>query len=533
VAGATDSFGQGQGDFWILKLRGDGIVEWQKTFGGARLDYAYSIQQTNDGGYIVAGESASFDPRTSGSFEGSCGFLDTGCFDAWILKLTPEGSIEWQKSYGGAAYDGAKSIQQTSDGGYVVAGQTSSFEGGWYGWAFKLDQFGSLKWDRIYGGSDGNDAKSIRQTAGGNYILVGVTSSLGAGSEDVVIFKLDDIGNVGGCPLVGQCDTNVANTNVVGNDTNVAGRDTSVAPLVNAISVLSSSASVSEICYATGLRPPLRWEWQDWLDRIIECSRTPVPGSYFPRCPPPQCPECLFLFSMYATERKVPDYLPSLYREILLWLSLPERYFHLSDSSINQLEGLFGRAQAGLNYDPSLMKEVSESLKQIKRTGEVNPLMAGKLAEAVSAIELDLSNPSRIIKKVAAGEKTKIDLEGMAWLSLKNPRKAGTIALQIRNGFPAALPGFNPPWPVFTYDFEGTSLEADSIDVSFYFGGISLIGQLPEVRLFEWDGKVYMDITANVDKVRKVVTGRTHHLAEYVVVTPDLNVRPGKSLIKK
>ncbi|MEE9584961.1 MAG: hypothetical protein V3W51_05715 [Candidatus Brocadiales bacterium] len=112
VTGETRSFGAGEGDFWVLKLRPDGTVEWQKTYGGVDSDRPFSIQQAGDGGYIVAGETWSF-------------YAGEG--DAWVLKLEPDGTVEWQKTYGGGSYDNTHFIRQTDDGGYIAAGYTASF----------------------------------------------------------------------------------------------------------------------------------------------------------------------------------------------------------------------------------------------------------------------------------------------------------------------------------------------------------------------------------------------------------------------
>jgi hypothetical protein len=111
VAGPTSSFGAGSYDIWVLKLNADGTVAWQKTYGGSSGDYAYSIQQTSDGGYIVAGPASSFPGGTP--------------YAIWVLKLNADGTVAWQKTYGGLGYVTASFIQQTSDGGYIVAGDTS------------------------------------------------------------------------------------------------------------------------------------------------------------------------------------------------------------------------------------------------------------------------------------------------------------------------------------------------------------------------------------------------------------------------
>jgi hypothetical protein len=116
---------------WILKLHPSGEIHWQKTYAGGKGDYARSIQQTNDGGYIVAGNTSSF-----GAVSG----------DEWIMKLDSEGGVEWQKSIGGKGQDFARSIQQTTDGGYIVAGTTYSFGlGDGDIWVLKLDASGDIE----------------------------------------------------------------------------------------------------------------------------------------------------------------------------------------------------------------------------------------------------------------------------------------------------------------------------------------------------------------------------------------------------
>jgi len=181
-AGEAGSFGAGGYDVWVLKLDSAGNVAWQKTYGGDSVDFAYSIQQTSDGGYIVAGETWSFGP---------------GNYDVWVLKLDSDGNVTWQRTYGGVGDDSAYSIQQTSDGGYIVAGETGSFGAGLPNvWVLKLDSDGNVTWQKTYGGVGDDFAFSIQQISGGGYIVAGNTLSFGAGSCDVWVLKLDSDGNV-------------------------------------------------------------------------------------------------------------------------------------------------------------------------------------------------------------------------------------------------------------------------------------------------------------------------------------------------
>jgi len=183
VAGWTNSFGSGEKDVYILKLNSKGEVQWQKVFGGGDYDVANSIQQTKDGGYIVAGWTESF---------------GSGWEDVYILKLNSKGEVQWQKVFGGGDYDEANSIQQTTDGGYIVAGWTESFGFGYYTdiYILKLNSKGEVEWQKTFGGEYDDGAKSIKQTTDGGYIVAGWTKSFGSGEGDVYILKLDSKGEV-------------------------------------------------------------------------------------------------------------------------------------------------------------------------------------------------------------------------------------------------------------------------------------------------------------------------------------------------
>ena len=182
AAGYTESFGAGGRDIWVLKLDSNSTIEWQRAFGGSDDEWANSIQQTSDGGYIAAGISFSF---------------GAGSGDFWILKLDSTGNIEWQVTYGGSKKDYAKSIQQTSDGGYIVEGQTYSFGSGWNDiWILKLSSVGEIEWQRTYGGRSDEQAWWIQQTNDGGYIAAGVSFSFGSGYSDFWVLKLDSEGNI-------------------------------------------------------------------------------------------------------------------------------------------------------------------------------------------------------------------------------------------------------------------------------------------------------------------------------------------------
>jgi len=193
VAGYTLSFGAGYDDVFLLKTDASGNLQWAKTFGGSDYDWAYSVQQTSDGGYIVAGYTLSF---------GAGG-------DVFLLKTDASGNLQWAKTFGGSSYDYAWSVQQTSDGGYIVAGYTGSFgAGGPDVFLLKTDASGNLQWAKTFGGSDYDWAFSVQQTSDGGYIVAGYTYSFGAGGN-VFLLKTDANGNIGTCAIVGSATPTV------------------------------------------------------------------------------------------------------------------------------------------------------------------------------------------------------------------------------------------------------------------------------------------------------------------------------------
>lgn len=179
VAGYTSSSdgdlttARGGPDYWIVKLSATGGIQWQKTLGGGAPDYAQAVQQTFDGGYIVAGYSASTDGDVTANH---------GNYDYWVVKLSATGSILWEKSLGGTSEDRAYSVQQTSDSGYVVAGYAGSNDaditgnhGGSDFWIVKLSSAGAIQWQKCFGGASVENAFSIRQTYDNGYVVAGFT----------------------------------------------------------------------------------------------------------------------------------------------------------------------------------------------------------------------------------------------------------------------------------------------------------------------------------------------------------------------
>jgi len=181
VAGYTKSYTYGEEDFAIYKLNSIGNKVWFKHYGGTDYDFGHSIQQTSDGGYVVAGYNRSY---------------TYGSNDFAIYKLNSSGNKVWFKHYGGTSGDAAYSVQQTSDGGYVVAGYTFSYTNGGYDFAiYRLNSSGNKVWFKHYGGTDDDYAHSIRQTSDGGYAVAGHSVSYSYGIADFAIYKLDSNGD--------------------------------------------------------------------------------------------------------------------------------------------------------------------------------------------------------------------------------------------------------------------------------------------------------------------------------------------------
>lgn len=158
IAGYTESFGAGNDDFWLIKTDSVGNLEWNQTYGGPGSDRAYSLVQTSDGGYALAGWTTSGDES----------------YDFWLVKTDAQGNMEWNQTYGGADYEAARSLVETSDGGYAMAGETRVVgTGGSDFWLVRTDESGNMLWNQTYGGSGHDVAYSLIQTSDGGFAMGG------------------------------------------------------------------------------------------------------------------------------------------------------------------------------------------------------------------------------------------------------------------------------------------------------------------------------------------------------------------------
>ena len=206
ISGDKTKPSQGNSDYWVIKLDSAGNIVWQNTIGGDNRDELNSIQQTADGGFILGGSSLS-------AISGDKTEARQGSYDYWVIKLDAVGNILWQNTIGGSDYERLLSIQQTADRGYILGGysdsgisgdKTEAAQGYADYWVIKLDGVGNILWQNAIGGSDYDYLNSIQQTTDGGFILGGYSRSgisgdkteTAQGDLDYWTMKLDSAGNI-------------------------------------------------------------------------------------------------------------------------------------------------------------------------------------------------------------------------------------------------------------------------------------------------------------------------------------------------
>jgi hypothetical protein len=168
----------------LIKMTIAQQLTFQKTYGGGANETGNSVQQTTDGGYIIAGTTESYGVKN-------------GYYDVYLVKTDINGDTLWTRAYGGAVYDEGYSVHQTSDLGYIVVGHTSSFgNGGFDVYLIRTDMNGNLLWSKTYGGTSDDDGYDVKQTTDGGFIITGQTLNFGAINHDVYLIKTDADGNL-------------------------------------------------------------------------------------------------------------------------------------------------------------------------------------------------------------------------------------------------------------------------------------------------------------------------------------------------
>lgn len=181
MVGSSDSIdvdisnNNGLDDFWIVKINATGTLVWEKSFGGTGIDEAHSIVASNDGNYMIVGETRSDDGNVS---------LNKGGADVWLIKIDGSGNLLWEKTYGGSSFDVGRSIKKTQDGNYVIVGSTRSQDGDVSinrgqndAWVLKISETGVKKWQHSIGGSQIDFAYDVIENTSNDIIFVGESGS--------------------------------------------------------------------------------------------------------------------------------------------------------------------------------------------------------------------------------------------------------------------------------------------------------------------------------------------------------------------
>ncbi|MFX1254492.1 MAG: hypothetical protein ACFFCZ_22960, partial [Promethearchaeota archaeon] len=175
LAGWTASYGAGSYDYWLVKTDSNGVAQWNQTYGGEESDRANAFIQTTNGGYALAGTTESY---------------GAGSYDYWLVKTDSNGVAQWNQTYGRGSSDFAEALIQTTDGGYALAG-TTQFDGDYDYWLVKTDSNGVAQWNQTYGRGSSDVAYALIQTTDGGYTLAGGTASYGAGGSDYWLVKTE------------------------------------------------------------------------------------------------------------------------------------------------------------------------------------------------------------------------------------------------------------------------------------------------------------------------------------------------------
>ncbi|RED50454.1 hypothetical protein [Seonamhaeicola aphaedonensis] len=235
VLDVTASAGQGNtklsskrhagGDYWAIKLNSTGTLQWSKYFGGTFTDTPYDVIQTDDNGYIIVGSSDSTDVDIKNN---------KGSYDFWIIKISEIGELVWEKSFGGSQADEARGIVKTNDGNYLIIGDTRSEDtdvslnkGAADFWIIKMSPNGDLIWEKTFGGSSFDAARSVSKTQDGGFIICGSSRSANVdlnnnyGQNDAWVIKIDNNGNIIWQKSIGGTEVDLAYDAIELNDNSV------------------------------------------------------------------------------------------------------------------------------------------------------------------------------------------------------------------------------------------------------------------------------------------------------------------------
>jgi len=197
ITGRTRSgFKTQQYDVYLLKIKSNGKKQWEKTYGGRGNDYGYYVQQTSDGGYIIVGCTRSHKDAQNEKAEEDNAEMEIEKTDIYLIKVNAYGDVTWTKAFGNEFADAGYCVQQTTDGGYVITGRTNiTYDGTDQDvYLIKTDFDGKIEWEQTYGGGRCEYGTSVQQLTDGGYIIAGHTNSFGNGNYDAYLIRTNPKG---------------------------------------------------------------------------------------------------------------------------------------------------------------------------------------------------------------------------------------------------------------------------------------------------------------------------------------------------
>lgn len=251
--------------------------------------------------------------------------------------------------------------------------------------------------------------------------------------------------------------------------------------------------------------------WVEQFDRIFEClnlsgdPRKPVKG----KCGDPGTrPERLVTLAGRVVA--IPEHLPDIYKDVLTFLTA-DPPGQVPQPVLARLVNVLDRAPRGRYYDDAVHDSVLAILREFGNTRKHSRAVSGALVAAVNALELDVRVPSLKKQPVIRGD-VELDFQNVARMTLQNVKEPGEASLSVLSGLPVPTGSLRPGWPVVSYvfDFKGTGSPAGGIDISFNTRGLNFSGQPANLRVYEWNGKRYRDVTTSLDLPNNQISARTY-----------------------
>jgi hypothetical protein len=456
IAGVTYSYGAGATDVYLIKADTSGNTEWEKTFGGSDYDLAFSVEQTTDGGYIIAGYTNSYGA-------GEC--------DAYLVKTDASGNTEWEKTFGGSAYDDACSVQQTTDGGYIIAGTTNSFGAGagdFY--LIKTDALGNMEWEKTFGGSGYDSAYSVEQTTDSGYIIAGITYSYGAGAGDFYLIKTDALGNMEWEKTFGGSEDDCA----------LAVEQTTDGGYIIGGETFSYGAGVFD-AYLVKTDASGNTEWEKTF------GGSDYDSAYWVR----QTTD-----SGYITVGETYSY----------GAGADDVYLVKTDA-LGNME--WEKAIGGSGYD---------SPSSVEQTMDGGYIIAGGTNSYGAGMDVYLVKISPSFN-TPVGSNVTVSLEG-GMVTFPTVNESGTTTMTTSTENPGG------PTPSDFYVVEGEFI--DITTTATYSGNITMgisydetqVGNEESLRLFHWNGSEWEDVTISVDTVNNIIYGEVVSLSPFFIGEP-------------